>query len=59
MQTPLKARAALVFASKRGGLFYWAGSVQVPNWPRHLRYKTMVLVPATVSQGSLAQLRAR
>jgi hypothetical protein len=46
MQTnqPLRQRIALVFTSRRGGLFYWAGSVREGNWPKRLQYRTSVLV---------------
>jgi hypothetical protein len=47
MQTQLTStsRVVLVFQSKRGGLLFWAGSVQAENWPKKLQYRSMVLVP--------------
>jgi hypothetical protein len=52
MQTSITPtpRIVLVFQSKRGGLFYWAGSVQAENWPKQLKYRTMVLVPRGEAQ---------
>jgi primosomal protein N' len=45
MQTnETRARLALVFASRRGGLFYWARSVRADNWPTRLKYRTCELV---------------
>jgi hypothetical protein len=61
MQTQtLRAPVALIFSSRKGGLFYWARSVTAGNWPTRLQYRTMILVNSPqASQGTLAQLRAR
>jgi len=34
----------MIFTSKRGGLFFWAGSVRAENWPKRLKYKTLILL---------------